>query len=653
MRNAKWNGDIVWERALFAQECSLYNVQARNLKCFKTEFNGNVQIRKSKWTEDISLEQAVFGRECLFDVVEARSLNTLPYQHLSDNPNQDVVDGYKVTQFNGDLFLRHLRLEDHLSLVLARFAGTLLLEEVNVFGAVIFFACECSRDVFIRHLTAANTFHVTRSSFSERLVIEDTSQLHSINLNRSLCYGPLIVRGTLSPQDILTSQGVAAGCLYILNMYDMRCLNDVSLENLVVKHFICVKSSIFTGNVSLHRIKFYIESIAPEQKHISPYRLGGFGSIEFCDTEIYNQLSLRDIHEAGVFFQKTLIRNELDVRSFSPDYPLFCSLGEAVVGQILFPDDPMQTLVFAKIIDIHSKDDGMSKEQSSSSSRYDFSAYPILTLTKSLQPDEQNYVYQQKAQHYAQLYQLSLKHKKYQDAREFRHAYRKALKAITFAARIAYLQQLRIQEMQQGESRFAPPLPMSETARKVAPPSSARVGLQKSDFSSPILSIPASSSIASPVLSIPASTFVDTSYPKRSTAKNWFYGMVAFGESVMIQVGEKYDDYGRSPRKLLFWLLIFNTLFSLTYGFYGWDWTAIALVWVDALLTPVGLLLQGLGLIPFGSTFPSLWLKAYFFIHTAMLTLMWLNFISLLFPGLLSKERLSKILTRRTGIPGS
>lgn len=604
---AQFAGPVLWENERGSW----------GLQCVGTEFNSPVQMRNATWKGEIQLQQAFFAKECLFKDVVAHSITTRVTPHAKTPRN---ISHPPLTQFKGPLFLRNVSLKSHLSWMYTRFASSLVLEDIEVDNLLFFLACECSQDVVIQHPKGKATLSIIRCSFSERLVLEDPLQLHTIFLGRSLCYGPLIIRGTLVPQDDISANNIPDSKLDKLVLSEMRCLQDVSLENLALDQSLTFAHSTFAADLLLNHIKFYGEMNVIGPQH--DVRMAGF--IEIKESEIHNQLRLQDIYQASVTLDVTTIRKELDLRSFTGQSPLFCSLANASISQISFPEEPERSLRFAQtLLPQHTKERTIvvpppspaELEESSHSSRV--AEPPIIKHDDAPKKSASRQhklgytpeVHQQRSQHYAQLFELSLQRKQYQEARHYRSVYRQALKELRFGDRYRYLKEVYGQEENHGG--------------KIMPPVQA----------------------SSPSQTVVTSVHV----PKPSPKRTWLHSLMAFWHSLSIQFGGIYDGYGRYPWLVLFWLLMMNVVLCIPYGFYGWGLDTLAVTWLDALLSPIGLFFQGMGLAPLGTKPPTFAFKIYFFAHCAVLGLMWLNFVVLLFPWLISRDKISKLIARRTG----
>lgn len=538
------------------------------LSFLQSEFNDSVQFRKSNWKGEIDLSSSFFARECLFKEVTAGSLKA------------SSTEKEKPTQFKGPLSLRDVKLGTHSIWGHARFAGPLTLEDVSATNFVSFLGCEFNQNVLVQRMSREPALSFIRSFFAERLLIEDPNGLQNIFVGRTTCHGPVIIRGTLTPQDDLPVESLPANSLHTITFSEAQCTAQVSLENLSIESTVDLRRTLFTQDLTLQNITFHGEIQATGR--LRRHKI--CGEIRMDEVEVHNALSLRELHRCIVLLDKTHVRDELDIRSFSRKRPLHCSLSDASITTITFPDDPIESIGFAQ---------------------------PLPEEVE--EPKKLPTLCQQKAQHYSQLYQLSLQRKQYDEAREFRYHYRKALKGLSFVQRYQYLRSMR-----ENEERVATTSSQPSQPSKIATHHRLAGNVEAEKF------------------------------PVRKRRQRWLQNFAALWESLIIQFGHTYDGYGRSPLKVLIWLLMFNSL-SVCHGFFGWGIEKLGVVWLDTLLTPIGFLFQGMGLRPFGSTFPSMPQQIVFYTHTILVGLMWLYFLRLLIPGLVARDKISQMLSKRTG----
>ncbi len=404
-------------------------------------------------------------------------------------------------------------------------------------------------------------------------------------LGRSLINGSLIVRGTITPQDDVGVEDLQTRSIQWLSLSGVNCTGKVSLENLGVEQEIYFHETIFNNDTMLYNLKFYGSS--PVCNHRQTVDINGI--IKFEHVDFHSQLTLRELHRCVVLFEHSRIRKDLDIQSFTKTLPLHCSLSDAEVTNIAFPQEAVDALGFVQ---------------------------PLQRASR-LDDTEKPYFYQQKAQHYAQLYQISIKRKQFREAKEFRYQYRTALKAMRFGDRFRYLRDVRSGEEEPTTSKLKP----------------------------------------SSQHSIHASSRLTSSSPKKETTHQEnkivkaFKALPALWGTLRIGFGWIYDGYGKKPWYIFLWLLLLSTLSIPMYRVLhpSWGINTLAIAWLDTLLTPVGLVLQGIGVAPLGTKFYDFPSKTFFVVHTFLISVLLINFLALLIPGLISRDNLSQMLSRRTG----
>ncbi|TNE44148.1 MAG: hypothetical protein EP343_30820 [Deltaproteobacteria bacterium] len=567
IRKSDWNGNLDLSRSFFGDEVLLKVVKfpTLNENRLQQTATGMEIIRATDQTGKINLTGSFFSKLCSFKDVEAKSITASDEKHL--------------TQFKGDVEFRNVALTHHMFCGHARFAGPLTLEDVSAPDFVSFLGCEFSQNVLVQRMQNEPSLSFIRSSFAERLLLEDPNGLRNIFVGRTTCHGPVIVRGTLTPQDDLPIESLEQNSLYSITFSETQCTEPVTLENLSVESTIDFRKTLFTKDLTIQNVIFHGEIHATGR--LRRHKI--CGQIRLEEVEVHNLLSLRELHRCTVMLDNAHVRDELDIRSFSKKRPLHCSLSEASITTITFPNDPIDSIGFA------------------------------LPLPEEVEdPKQLPMLCQQKAQHYSQLYQLSLQRKQYEEAKEFRYHYRKALKGLSFVQRYKYLRDMREFEDHGSNTKTSHPhKSQSATLHRLA--GSAHT----------------------------------EKLPVRKRS-GWIQTFAALWESLIIQFGHTYDGYGKSPLKVLMWLLAFNSL-CVFHGLFGWGFEKIGVVWLDTLLTPIGFLFQGVGLRPFGSRFPSMPQQIAFYTHTILVGLMWLYFLRLLIPGLVGRDKISQMLSKRTG----
>ncbi len=72
----------------------------------------------------------------------------------------------------------------------------------------------------------------------------------------------------------------------------------------------------------------------------------------------------------------------------------------------------------------------------------------------------------------------------------------------------------------------------------------------------------------------------------------------------------------------------------------------MGLALADAVLTPIGVLIPAIGVLPFNTSFDHYPFYIFFGIQSALIGVMLFNFVALLVPNLIKKEKLSQLLIR-------
>ncbi|TNE48877.1 MAG: hypothetical protein EP343_13390 [Deltaproteobacteria bacterium] len=132
---------------------------------------------------------------------------------------------------------------------------------------------------------------------------------------------------------------------------------------------------------------------------------------------------------------------------------------------------------------------------------------------------------------------------------------------------------------------------------------------------------------------------------KAEGTTRFLHRLFAWWEALKIQWGKAYNNYGKSPWKIWIWIAFCSAL-SVVYFQDRGDWSQVGLALADAVLTPIGVLIPAIGVLPFNTSFDHYPFYVFFGIQSALIGVMLFNFVALLVPNLIKKEKLSQLLIR-------
>lgn len=128
-----------------------------------------------------------------------------------------------------------------------------------------------------------------------------------------------------------------------------------------------------------------------------------------------------------------------------------------------------------------------------------------------------------------------------------------------------------------------------------------------------------------------------------------FDRMAARWESLKISHGEWFSGYGKKPKNiafLVFLIVALNLLYPLL-GALPWSLPSILALFADSIVTPLGFIFVGIGVMPFGTSFTGWLPKVFFYLHSTMLGILMLSFFSIVIPQWVKREKLNDILLKQ------